>query len=50
MGEGKNWEKENMGGFGGNRTKTRWLICSSCYNLIMQVLGWARDRQNISLD
>lgn len=31
---------------GGNRTKTRWLSCPNRYNLIMQILGWARDQQN----
>lgn len=49
MGKGKSLEKEIMGG-GGNRTKTRWLSCPNCYNLIMQVLGWARDQQNINSD
>lgn len=47
-------EKEGVGeqrtGGGGNRTKTRWLTCSNCYNLVMQVLGWDRDQQNVSLD
>lgn len=48
MGEGKRGDKREHGG--GNRTKTRWLSCSNRYNLIMQVLGWARDRHNRSSD
>lgn len=38
--------KQIYGGEGGNRTKTRWFSRPNRYNLIMQVLGWARDRPN----
>lgn len=35
---------------GGNKTKTRWLTCPNCYDLIMQVwVGPETDEQKLRL-